>query len=228
MLTLKLLTPPSQPAVALVDAKAHMRVDITDDDALITALVAAAQEHIEDVTGVRMVTQQWRLYQDRFSRVEATYVFFNRLVVPSIFDIAANHLMRDQTRTIRLPLAPLVSVDAFNVFDTNGVEAAFSSVDWLADVVSIPGRIVLKESQDWPYPAADLQEANAVQIDFTVGYGLPAAVPNRLLLAIKMLAAHWYDNRADSAAIRLEKIPMAVDQLIDNFRVWDREDRPQG
>lgn len=219
----QILQPPAQEPVVLSDAKAHMRVEITDDDALITALLLAAREHVEAVTGRKLITQKWRLYLDRFTRDDVTYVFFNRLFVRSVYDLNANHLTPDTTRVIHVPLTPLVSVDAFNVIDANGVSAPFDPSNFTVDEVMEPGRIALNENADWPYPMPDLAAINGVQIDVTCGYGADGSfVPERLKLAIKMLAAHWYENREDVSPLNLKTVPRAVDALLANFRVYAR------
>ncbi len=218
-----LLQAPAQEPVSVLDAKAHMRVEIADDDALIAGLLAAAREHVEDVTGRKLITQKWQLVMDRFTEEEMAYVFFNRLFVPSVFDIAANHLTPDRTRVIHIPYAPVASIDSFTVVDANGNSQVFDPSNFVEDLVGEPARIVLKEASDWPYPAADLQTANAVQIDFTVGYGADGTfVPARLLLAIKMLTAHWYENREDSSPLHVQEIPMGVKSLIAPFRLMAR------
>lgn len=59
-----LLTPPTEHVVSLVDAKAHLRVDHDEDDALISALIAAAERHLDGRDGIlggALVTQTWRL-----------------------------------------------------------------------------------------------------------------------------------------------------------------------
>jgi uncharacterized phiE125 gp8 family phage protein len=57
----RLLTGPLAEPITLTDAKAHLRVDLSDDDVLITRLIAAAREWVEAQTGRALMTQSWRL-----------------------------------------------------------------------------------------------------------------------------------------------------------------------
>ena len=63
---LQLVTPPAEEPVSLADAKLHLRVDFTDDDALITSLIAAARQAAETLTGRQIVTARWKLVLDSF------------------------------------------------------------------------------------------------------------------------------------------------------------------
>jgi hypothetical protein len=50
--------------VTLAEAKLFARVDGSDEDSLIGALIAAARLHVESVTGRALITQTWRLVVD--------------------------------------------------------------------------------------------------------------------------------------------------------------------
>ena len=65
-MALKLITTASALAVSLVEAKAHLRVDVADDDALITAYITAATEMAEQATGRAIMPQTWQLTLDAF------------------------------------------------------------------------------------------------------------------------------------------------------------------
>lgn len=67
-MALKLITPASTFPVTLAQAKLHCKVesDITDDDALITSLIATATEMAEQETGRAIMAQTWELTLDAF------------------------------------------------------------------------------------------------------------------------------------------------------------------
>jgi uncharacterized phiE125 gp8 family phage protein len=54
-----LLTPPAVEPLSLAEAKAWLRVEHDDDDALIAALVASARTHIEKETRRALIAQTW-------------------------------------------------------------------------------------------------------------------------------------------------------------------------
>lgn len=65
-MALKLITPAAELAVSLADVKAHLRVDTTDEDSLITAYITAAAELAEQATGRALMLQTWELTLDAF------------------------------------------------------------------------------------------------------------------------------------------------------------------
>ncbi len=54
----KVLTPPTVEPITLADAKAYLRVDVSDDDVFIDALIMRARAYGETVTGRAIATQQ--------------------------------------------------------------------------------------------------------------------------------------------------------------------------
>lgn len=74
-MALKLITAATVLAVDLASAKAHLRVDVADDDTLITALIGAATQAAEQITGRALMAQTWELTLDAFpSALELTRV----------------------------------------------------------------------------------------------------------------------------------------------------------
>jgi uncharacterized phiE125 gp8 family phage protein len=90
---LTLLTGPAAEPVTLADMKAHLRLDTSDEDDLVTALISAARLQVESRTRRALITQTWRLWLDRWP-----------------------------THTVlSLKLAPLRAVTAARVFNQAGV-----------------------------------------------------------------------------------------------------------
>ena len=220
-------TPPTVEPVTTVEAKAHMRVDIADDDTLIAAYIKAARVNLELITGRRFMTQTWTYYMDRFPGNYGDfpppglgYVFmpaFSFNVAPGTMPLvqSVNNL-----NTISLPIGPVTAVTEVKVYDSAGTGTIWASSNYVTDLVSLPARIVKKCSVSWPNPALGLQEANAVQIKFVVGEALAATVPEDIKTAIKLLAAHFYMNREGVSDLKFEELPMGISALIAPYRTW--------
>lgn len=65
-MTLKLITGPASEPLTLDEAKLHLRVDHSADDALITSIIVAARQGAEHLTGRALITQTWELALDAF------------------------------------------------------------------------------------------------------------------------------------------------------------------
>lgn len=122
---LTLVTAPVTDPVTLTEAKAHLRVDHTDEDTLIGALVDAATAMIDgpDGIGFAMVAQTWKLSLDAFPR------------------------------EIVLPLRPAVSVSAIRYLDVNGDQQTLASSVYRFSVSGGTGRITEDIGQAWPATA---------------------------------------------------------------------------
>ncbi|MEY3740425.1 MAG: hypothetical protein RLZZ192_1101, partial [Pseudomonadota bacterium] len=67
---LQLVTPPIDEPVTLAEAKLHLRVDFDEDDALILALISAARQAAQTITGRQFITARWKMVLDRFAGQE--------------------------------------------------------------------------------------------------------------------------------------------------------------
>lgn len=171
-MSLELVTPPASEPVSLAEAKAHLRVDHDDEDALIARLVAAARETAERYTGRAFIAQSWRLWCDRWPDG-----------APRMFSI---------------PKPPLVSISTVVSYDRSGAATTLLSDAYIVDSAAVPGRIVLKETAVLP---AVLREANAIAVNFQAGYGANASdVPAGIRAGVLSLVAHFYEARGDAAA----------------------------
>lgn len=60
-------TPPAYLPLTLTDAKLHLRVDGTAEDALIPSLIGAAVDTCQQITGRSLMAQAWKLTIDEFA-----------------------------------------------------------------------------------------------------------------------------------------------------------------
>lgn len=111
---------PATDPLTLAEAKAHLRVTATDEDALITSLITAATDSAEIFTGRALVTQTWDLTLDSFPCV------------------------------IEVPKPPLVSVTSITYIDTDGATQTLATTEYTVDTKSEPGRIVPAYGKYWP------------------------------------------------------------------------------
>ncbi len=95
-------------------------------------------------------------------------------------------------KVVMLPLSPLIAVEGIRIFDHDGVATEIATGAIESDLLSDPPRIVVPTA---PEPG---RSRNGIAIDVLAGYGsAPEDVPATLRLAIKILVAHWFENRGD-------------------------------
>jgi uncharacterized phiE125 gp8 family phage protein len=113
---------------------------------------------------------------------------------------------------LTLPRAPVFSIDAVTLIDKTGAASVIPPEHYDYETGAM-GRIVARGL--WPQSARLI---GGVRIDFTAGWADASEVPSELKLAVKMLAAHFFENREGAAAERVFAVPQAVDALIAPYR----------
>jgi uncharacterized phiE125 gp8 family phage protein len=151
------LSAPALEPVTLAEAKLFARIDGSEEDLLIQALIVAARLRVEALTRRILVTQTWRYITSELSKA-----------------------------AVRIPLAPVQAVTGVRSVSADGTTTALAGTDWRGDLAGFPPSIRL---QRCPQAGARLE------IDLTLGYGAPAAVPAPLVQAVRLVFAESYENR---------------------------------
>jgi uncharacterized phiE125 gp8 family phage protein len=191
------LTRQTQPAVepvTLSEAKAHLRVDTTADDAYIGSLISAAREWCEQYLDRSLVHTQWVMRFDKFPP--------------------------DGTMDIELPRPPMATAGtatavALTFTYENGTTATYSTASYRVDRDGVPGTVKTLYGQTWP---PHLQDDNAISVTWWGGYGASGtSVPAAIRHAMLMLVCFWYENRSTVLVGSISKqLEFAVESLLSS------------
>jgi uncharacterized phiE125 gp8 family phage protein len=184
-----LTSPPAAEPVTLAEAKAFLRVDHADEDALIASLALAARMHLERVLSLAMISQGWNLMLDRWP-----------------------------AGPVPLPLYPVWSISAVTVFAADGTPATVPLGDVDLDSASRPIRLARKKTGiGWPPPGRSINGIEiAFVAGFGAA---AASVPEPLRQAVLRLTADWYETRATVAVgDGGSPLPSSVSTLVSPYR----------
>lgn len=108
---------PTFEPITLTEAKAHLRVDFTEDDAYITSLITVARQYAE--------TRTWRA------------------IPQQTFDVFYD----EYTSTLQLPRPPLISVTSVSYKNSGDTYVNFNTTDYVVDFEAIPAKVVIQAAR---------------------------------------------------------------------------------
>ena len=112
---------PAVEPVSLTDLKAHLRIDHSNDDAALTALLSMGRQSVERDTGRSLITQTWVLRCDDWPQY-----------------------------CIELHHPPVQSVTSITYLDLAGATQTWTSSKYVVDIYSRPGLIRPAYGESWP------------------------------------------------------------------------------
>lgn len=190
-------TGPAVEPVTLSEAKAHLRVDTSDDDVYIGTLITAAREWVEQYLDRTLISTQWAMRFDKFpdSGIEP----------------------------VELPRPPMVTsgtATAVTVTFTTeaGPTSTYSTAEYRVDRQATPGAVLPMYGSTW---TPHRQDDNAISVTWWAGYGATgASVPAAIRHAMLMLVAHWYETRGATVSTGAvpQDVPFGVVSLLDSQR----------
>lgn len=212
--SLKLATAPAAEPISAAEAKAHMRISTSGEDALITSLIVAAREYCERLTDRAFINQTWEMWLDRFPVEPSRADWWD-----GVREEPISHSLRAR-RWLELPKVPLASVTSITTYADDSAQTAtvFAATNYIVDETREPGRVVLNTNATWP---VDLRSAKAIKVIFIAGYGASgASVPGPIKQAMLMLVAHWFENREAALVGSISKeLEFATNQLLNSYRI---------
>lgn len=182
--------PPSGHPLSLAEAKRQLRIEEadTDQDAHITALIAAAHRMIERELGYPILRQTRQ-----------------------------THLMQFPCGPIWLAGGHDLEVLSIQYRDSAGAVQLLDPAKYALDAISRPAQVLPASGQVWP---ATSFGPGAVMVEWRAGWPNAAEVPEDLVHAMKLLVAHWDQNReAVVVATVATEVQLALAALLAPFRV---------
>lgn len=186
---LELVTAPAATPITLAEVKEQLRIDHSDENSIITRLIAAATAFTDahGALGHAMITQTW-----------------------------AQWVQPHPTQTVGLLMGPVQSVLAVKYYDADNTLQTDTLSNYEVVGTGFQKSIGPKAGFNWP---VTYDRPDAIRIEYTAGYGdSPSDVPHTIRHAMLMLVGHWYDNREDATRDRLENVPFGFESMIGMHR----------
>jgi hypothetical protein len=189
--------------IALSDAVNWLRVEISDDNSLISDLITAARLECEQLSGRSFIATTWQLTIDYLPMSAGPFPGF-----PWPFGGGSGYPGRlGNNGVITLPMPPLISVSSVEYLDYSGVLQTLSPSAYLTNP-GTPGTLFPTFGTFFPLSQPI---PSAVKIAYVAGYGPDASfVPKSTMLALRFLVAHYYNHRTSNV-----EVPDAVQNLLD-------------
>jgi len=173
------------------DAKKHLRVEHTDDDAYIGSLSKGWRYYLEERTNHSFAPTTWDYLNDEWP---------------------------DGSKPIEVPRGPVLSVTSVKYTTTTSTTAqTLAATAYVVDTKSEPGRIALKSGQAWP--TNTLRDVNGVEVRYVGGMATSATgVPENVRSTLRLLVGSSYVNREAVIVGSINtKLHLAAEALISTF-----------
>lgn len=186
---LSIKTAPAVEPLTAAEAKLHLRVDHADEDALITRLITAARQYVENLCSRTLIDTVYYLHLDEFPDV------------------------------IEFPRAPLDSVVALTYYDTAGSNQTLTATtDYVVNEEAVPPRCFPAYGKSWPATYA-IEQAVRVEFKAgygTAGSDVPEAIRQALLMLIGHWYEH---RESVTVGVVSSVLKDAVDALLSSYRI---------
>lgn len=172
--TKRTVAPTTEP-LTLTEAKAWLRIDVTDDDSLITNLITVVREACENYTNRSLITQTWTTYYDTWQRD------------PHIFISTG----------IRLRHGPVQSITSLTIFGNDDSSNVWPNTNYFLDPNG--ERLVFRLNITYPFFT---RPGNGIQIIYVTGYSdTETSIPASLKQGMLHLLSHLYEHRETTDAL---------------------------
>lgn len=202
--SIALVTPPASEPITLSEAKAWAKIDGSDDDAQVTALISAARMAAEEYLRRSLVTQTWKLTLDLCC---ARDVWWDGVIEGPI-----SALHGGLPNSLPLPKGPAQSITSVVTYDLSNAATTYGASNYRVDASG--DRLVLNYGAIWP---SNMRPQSAIEITYVAGYGAPSSVPQPIKSGMLIHVASLYEQRGNCEDAM--DIPPGAKMLYGNYRI---------
>lgn len=212
-------TEPASNPVTLTEAKAHLRIDSTAEDDLISTLITSATRWAEDYCDRTFCHTRWTMRVDSFYGAIGSPVQFGLKSDCNNIEGRAGTVPNLDLELPRPPMVQSGTATAVTITYTpavSGTTATLDAAEYRVDRQATPGVCRPLYGQTWP---SHLIDQNSTTVTWWAGYSSDGtSVPAPVKSAILMLVAHLWRNREMTAEAALSEVPMGTKALLDTIR----------
>jgi uncharacterized phiE125 gp8 family phage protein len=188
-MALVLTSGPAVEPVTVAEAKAHLRVDGTAEDVLISSLILTSRLHIEAALGLALITQSWRLLLDQWPK----------------------------GMSVELPMRPVQSIGSVTVYGADLTPVVLAATDYILEGQGVPPRLT-RTGPFWP-PALRAASGIEIVFTAGFGAAatdVPAPIRHALMMLIAHWYEHRDPIEIGTAEAN---IPASISELLMPYRV---------
>lgn len=207
---LQTVAPSSEPCDTTT-LKKMLRINVTDEDSLLSGYLVAARQTFENLSGTQINVATWKMFLDFWPGFENIWLNAgSRQYDPSYY---MYQLLYQPFQLIYLPRAPLISVGSIKYYDNANVLQTWDASNYTVDISRQPGRIYCTGV----FPTTATTHKPSIEITFNSGY---TSAPTLICQAIYLLAGTFYEQRTSITEARLNELPYGFLAIVDQYRTF--------
>lgn len=192
--SLEITAGPASEPISLIEVKAQIRVDNSEEDALLTTYISAARLAFERLTHGHTL-------------IATTFVEH----VPDWGDecrMRWYHPNSTGWHPLRLSRGKVSSISSITYYDADDVSQTLTG--HTTDITATPA---LVRMQTAPWPVLSCKRIRPITVTYVAGYASAGAVPQDIKVALLSLVAHWYWGREAYAESEMKSVPMQFEDF---------------
>lgn len=181
---------PAEPVLTLAEAKAHLRKDDGDEDAVIQRCIAGAESGVAGWLGRALARQAF------VGRLDGSY----------------------PCRPIEVAPPPVRAITALRYVDEDGAEQTMPDTDYRL-IERGPAPSLISLAHGVPAPSVRCQ-LNSIMVEFDAGYDDDMPLPDSIRTGLLLMVGHLFENReAINIGNIVNELPLSVQFFLGQHRV---------